>query len=101
MTTIVMKEHLDHMLNERLANKTSIELLLSVILKYGMAPIACIYLGYVVMEKDKTIENSHRSLVDLIEKQTVATTKNTEVLNGLIKVVESNNRRFDRSEKMQ
>lgn len=68
----------------------AITLITTILLKYGIAPIACIYLGYILMLKDATIEKNNDRLVELVEKQTAATVQNTQVLLSLQEVIKTN-----------
>lgn len=81
------------------AEKGTLSLILAVLLKYGMAPLACIYLGWVVVQKDTTIDKYNTKLTTIIEYQTSATVKNTEVQGQLIKAIEANTRKLDEIER--
>lgn len=70
-------------------DQSAFTLLLSVLLKYGIAPIACIYLGYALMLKDKVIEKKDDVVVGMAREQTAATVKQTAVLENLVKVTET------------
>lgn len=78
------------------SDRSTFSLILAVMLKYGMAPLACIYLAYVNYGQGNYINNK---LTGLIEIQTAATVRNTEVQGQLIKAVEANTRKLDDIEK--
>lgn len=89
-----MKATLNNLMKETAINdvsdKSTLSLMLAVLLKYGMAPLVCFYLAWVNhSQSEKNDKNSDR-LVILVEAQTAATVKNTEVMGQLVKVVESN-----------
>lgn len=86
------------MINES-SERGTLPLILAVLLKYGMAPIACIYLGYVLMLKDQAIDKYNTKLSTIIEMQTAALVKNTEVQYHLIKVVEANTEKLEEIER--
>lgn len=91
------KESLVKMVNEtsvRDANST-MTLLLTVLLKYGIAPIACIYLGYVLMLKDAVIQKNTETMFGLVKEQTTATTKQVVVMETLSKNIEANTRKLE------
>lgn len=75
-------------------DQSALTLLLSVLLKYGIAPIACIYLGYVLMRKDAVIQQNTDTLVTIVREQTAATTKQTLVMEGLSKNIEIYNNKL-------
>lgn len=76
----------------------AITLVATILLKYGIAPIACIYLGYILMLKDATIEKNNDRLVNLVEKQTAATVQNTQVLTSLQEVIKANTSKLNEIE---
>lgn len=98
-----MKSTLNSLMKETAVNemseKSTLSLILAVLLKYGMAPLACIYLAYVNLHKDEAIERQSSKLTVLVEAQTAATVKNTEVQGYLIKVVEANTRKLEEIER--
>lgn len=81
------------------SEKSTISLILAILLKYGMAPLACIFLGWVVVQKDQTLERYNNKLTIMIESQTAATVKNTEVQGQLIRVMEANTRKLEEIER--
>lgn len=87
-----MKSTLGNLIEEKsIGNSHStLSLILTVLLKYGMAPLACIYLGYIVLQKDIAIQKNSDTLVKIVQEQTVATTRNNEIQTQLIKVIEGN-----------
>lgn len=95
-----MKEALLSAVNEKSISDTKgpTSLILAVLLKYGIGPIACIYLGWVLTEKDKIINKNSDTLVKIVQEQTAATTRNTEVQSQLIKVMEANTSKLNQIE---
>lgn len=95
-----MKATLNNLMKETAVNemseKSTLSLILAVMLKYGMAPLACIYLAYVNYGQGNYINNK---LTNLIEVQTTATVKNNEVQGQLIKAIEANTRKLEEIEK--
>lgn len=80
-------------------NRSTPSLLLAVLLKYGIAPIACIYLGWVLLQKDETIQKNSDRLVELVERSTAASVKQTQVQERLIIVIETNTSKLSDLEK--
>lgn len=70
-------------------DQSALTLILTVLLKYGIAPIAAIYLGYVLMLKDRVIEKKDEIVVTMAREQTAATVKQTIVLENLVRVTET------------
>lgn len=95
-----MKAALNNLMKETAVNevseKSTLSLILAVMLKYGMAPLACIYLAYINYGQGNFINNK---LTIMIEAQTAATVKNTEVQGQLIKVVEANTSKLEEIER--
>ena len=95
-----MTKTLQNLMKETAINESSekgtLSLILAVLLKYGMAPLACIYLAYVNYGQGNYINNK---LTNLIEVQTSATVKNTEVQGQLVKVIEANTRKLEEIER--
>lgn len=98
-----MKATLNNLMKETAVNemseKSTLSLILAVLLKYGMAPLACIYLAWANMQKDDNILKLNDKFSTLIEAQTAATVKNTEVQGQLIKVVETNTKKLEEIER--
>lgn len=98
-----MKVALNNLMKEtaisEMGDKSALSLILAVLLKYGMAPLACIYLAWANLHKDEAIERQSTKLTILVEAQTAATVKNTEVQGQLIKVVEANTRKLEEIER--
>lgn len=88
-SSIYMKGQLGKLVSDNsIGNSNSAPtLLLAVLLKYGIAPIACIYLGYIVLQKDVVIQKNNEQMVTIVREQTVAMTKQTQVQEGLITVI--------------
>lgn len=70
-------------------DQSALTLVLTVLLKYGIAPIAAMYLAYVLMLKDKVIEKKDELVVKMATEQTAATVKQTLVLENLVRVTET------------
>lgn len=91
-----MKTTLNNLMKETLVNdisdKSTTSLMLAVLLKYGMAPLVCFYLAWVNNSQSEKNDKNTDRLVVLVESQTAATVKNTEVLMQLSKAVETNTR---------
>lgn len=96
-----MKEQLIDLVSEKAisGSHTTTSLFLAVLLKYGIAPIALIYLGYILIGKDKVIEKHHETLVTIVKEQTATTADNTIALQGLNKVIEANTEKLSDLEK--
>lgn len=98
-----MKAQLNNLMKETAVNDVSergtIPLLLAVMMKYGIAPLVCLYFAWANYQKDERSERQYEKLAALVEIQTTATVKNTEVQGQLIKVVEANTRKLEEIEK--
>lgn len=96
-----MKEQLADLVSEKSVNgtHTTMSLLLAVLLKYGIAPIALIYLGWIVVGKDEVIQKNHETVVSIVREQTTATANNTTAIHGLNRVIEINTNKLDEIEK--
>lgn len=98
-----MKAALNKLMKETAVNDVSergiIPLLLVVMMKYGIAPLVCLYFAWVNISKDESIEKLNTKFACLIEAQTAATVRNTEVQGQLIRVVETNTRKLEEIEK--
>lgn len=70
-------------------DQSAVTLILTVLLKYGIAPIAAIYLGYVILVQHKVIEKKDEIVVSMARDQTSAIVKQTLVLENLVRVTES------------
>lgn len=70
------------------------DLLLALFVKYGFIALVCVYSFYNIREKDSELKEQNGLLLQMMQSQTVATTKNTEVLSGLGKIVEANTLRL-------
>lgn len=92
-----MKESLEKIVSENAikSDQSALTLLLTILLKYGIAPIACIYLGYVLMVKDELIQKNTDTTVGLVRELTVATTKQTAVMENLSKIIEGNTKKLE------
>lgn len=75
--------------------QSTLTLLLSVLLKYGIAPIACIYLGYVLMLKDVVIQKNTDVVISLVREQAQVTSKQTAIMENLSKNIEANTRKLE------
>lgn len=95
--SFMTKEYLSNLVTEKSIkmDQNALTLILSVLLKYGIAPIACIYLGYVLLMKDGVIQKNTDTLVAIIQEQTVATTKQTLVMENLTKNIEANTKKLE------
>jgi hypothetical protein len=96
-----MKESLSSLVSDksiRLDHNAS-TLILSVLLKYGIAPIACIYLGYILMQKDITIEKHSEIMLNIVREQTLATTKQTSIMENLDRNIQANTKKLDEVER--
>jgi len=94
----------DKTLNEVLDAKGSlISGLLALTLKYGMAPLCCMFLGWVCLEQNKIIREQNAQMVnqsnayaersiEVIAKNTEAITKSVEVQANLVKIIEDRRR---------
>ena len=80
-------------------DQSAITLILTVLLKYGIAPLACIYLGYVLLKKDVVIQQNTDTIVSIVREQTVATTKQTVVMENLGKNIEANTKKLEEIER--
>lgn len=91
-----MKSALNNLMKETAVNdvsdKGTLPLLLAVMMKYGIAPLVCLYFGWANYQKDERSERQSEKFTALVEAQTSATVKNTEVLLQLSKAVEINTR---------
>ncbi len=91
-----MKQTLNNLMKETAVNdvseKGTLPLLLAVMMKYGIAPLVCLYFGWANYQKDERSERQSEKFTVLVEAQTAATVKNTEVLIQLSKAVETNTR---------
>lgn len=98
-----MKAQLNNLMKETAVNDVSergtLPLLLAVMMKYGIAPLVCLYFAWANFQKDERSERQYEKLAVLVEIQTTATVKNTEVQGQLIKVVEANTRKLEEIEK--
>lgn len=98
-----MKVALNNLMKETAVNevceKGTIPLLLAVMMKYGIAPLVCLYFAWANFHKDEVSQKQNDRFVVLVEAQTAATVKNTEVQGQLIKVVETNTRKLEEIEK--
>lgn len=98
-----MKAQLNNLMKETAVNDVSergtLPLLLAVMMKYGIAPLVCLYFAWANFHKDEVSQKQNDRLVILVEAQTAATVKNTEVQGQLIKVVETNTRKLEEIEK--
>lgn len=96
-----MKDSLNSLVNERSITdgKSTSTLILAILLKYGIAPLACIYFAWLLVEKDKVIEKNSDTLVTIVREQTTATTQNTVALQGLNTVIQTYNSKLDAIEK--
>lgn len=93
----MVKEYLSKMITDKSIklDQSALTLVLTVLLKYGIAPLACIYLGYVLVKKDAVIQQNTDTLVSIVREQTVATTKQTAVMENLGKNIEANTRKLE------
>lgn len=91
------KEYLTNLVTDKSikVDQSALTLILSVLLKYGIAPIACIYLGYVLLMKDVVIQKNTETLVTIIREQTVATTKQSVVMENLGRNIEANTKKLE------
>lgn len=98
-----MKATLNNLMKETALNDVSergtLPLLLAVLMKYGIAPLVCFYLAWANYHKDENSQRNTDKMIILVEAQTAATVKNTEVLGQLKMVVEKNNEKFDKFER--
>lgn len=98
-----MKAQLNNLMKETAVNdvsdKGTLALLLAVLMKYGIAPLVCFYFAWANYQKDEVSQRQNDRLVILVEAQTAATVKNTEVLGQLGKVVETNTKKLDEIER--
>lgn len=92
-----MKQGLENLISDNSVkgSHSTWSLLLTVLLKYGIAPIACIYLGYILMIKDALIQKNNETTVILVRELTLATTKQTSVMENLTKIIEANTKRIE------
>lgn len=95
-----MKDALNKLMKETAVNdvsdKGTIALLLAVLMKYGIAPLVILYFAYVNFQQNDYI---NQKLTTMIEAQTAATVKNTEVQGQLVRVVENNTNKLEEIEK--
>ena len=95
-----MKATLNNLMKETAVNEVSekgtVTLLLAVLMKYGIAPLVILYFAYVNLHQNKYI---NEKLTAMIEAQTAATVKNTEVQQQLVKVVETNTNKLEEIER--
>lgn len=98
-----MKLALNNLMKETAVNdvseKGTLALLLAVLMKYGIAPLVILYFGWANYQKDERSERQSAKFTVLVEAQTAATVKNTEVQGQLIKVVEANTKKLEEIEK--
>lgn len=111
MTSSSIRVSADKTLNEVLSgNGNLISGLLALTLKYGIAPLACIFLGYVCLEQNKVIASQSKEMIassetyarrsiDVVEKNTIAITMSTEVQKSILKSVEASNSRLEALER--
>lgn len=90
----------DKTLNEVLDAKGSVVSgLFALTMKYGMAPLCCMFLGWVCLEQNKIIREQNSQMVrasdeyakrsiEVIAKNTEAITKSVEVQANLVKIIE-------------
>ena len=99
----MVKSTLNNLMKETAVNevteKGTLPLLLAVMMKYGIAPLVCLYLAWMLLHKDEINQKNTDKLVVLIEMQTAATVKNTEVQQQLVKVVERSNQKIEELER--
>lgn len=74
---------------------TPLSLCVSIFIKYGMLGLICVYFGYNIREKDSELKLQSQAIVRLVETQTAAMTRNTEVMAGLSKVIETNTSKLE------
>lgn len=96
-----MKDQLADLVSEKSLNgsHTTASLLMAVLLKYGIAPIALIYLGWILVGKDELIQKNHETVVSIVREQTSATANNTAAIQGLNRVIEANTTKLSDIEK--
>lgn len=98
-----MKAALNNLMKETAVNEVSdkgtVALLLAVLMKYGIAPLVCLYFAWANFHKDENLDRLNNKFATLIEAQTAATVKNTEVQGQLIKVVETNTKKLEEIER--
>lgn len=97
----MVKDSLNNLVNEKSVSdsRSTLSLILAVLLKYGMAPLACIYFAWLLVEKDKVIQKNNDTVVTIVREQTTATIQNTTALQGLNTVIQSYNNKLDDIEK--
>lgn len=96
---MMVKTTLNNLMKETSLNEVSekgtLTLLLAVLMKYGIAPLVIFYFAWANIHKDDQNQKNTEKLVLLIEKQTEATVKNTEVSSQLVRVVEKNTQKLE------
>ncbi len=99
----MVKASLENMIAERSIkdSHSTLSLLLTVLLKYGIAPIACIYLGYVLLQKDAIIEKHTETFISLVRDQTTATIRQTAMMENLGKNIEANTKKLEDIDRKQ
>lgn len=99
-----MKEKLADLVMDKTANessKSTTGLLLAVLLKYGIAPLVCVYLAWALIAKDEQVQKNSDTIVNIVREQTAATVQHTEVQRGLITVISANTSKLDELEKQR
>lgn len=96
----MVKDSLNNLVNERsiAESRSTLSLILAVLLKYGIAPLACIYFAWLISQKDEVIQKNNDTLVTIVREQTTATTQNTVALQGLNTVIQTYNNKLDKVE---
>lgn len=97
MVVAPMKESLSRLADDRsiLASHSAVTLILTVLLKYGIAPIACIYLGYILMLKDAVIQKNSDTMFELVREQTSVSTKQSAIMESLTKSIDANTKKLE------
>lgn len=62
---------------------STIAMLMTVFMKYGIAPLVCVLFASWLQQKDMQLLDYHKELVVLIEKTTLAIEKDSQILEQL------------------
>lgn len=80
----------DENFNKLVSTGNPIMILLGIFMKFGMTPVACIYMAWIIHQKDLQIDSYNSQLVQVVSSMQKAITESTEQNRALGKLIEAN-----------